>query len=130
MLRPLLLLFVVALGLNVAMIFLARPKHAPRNEAPVDQAPAEAAAPAPAPTEPPPADVRPQQTLAQVERIVAERNREARAEVERFRADGWQIVTDVAAPDRRVAALDKKLLKEGREEALRLQLASTTPSPD
>src|SRR5262249_5838357 len=55
---------------------------------------------------------------------VARRNEEGRAERARFEAAGWTIRT-TAPPESRLLALDPTLLRD-REEALRLQIESTT----
>ncbi|HKA88730.1 MAG TPA: hypothetical protein VKE22_13770 [Haliangiales bacterium] len=66
--------------------------------------------------------------LAEVERIVAERNRAAGKDEDAFRADGWTMVkTD--PPDARLTSYDPSLLAEGREDELRGQLTSTTAAP-
>jgi hypothetical protein len=82
--------------------------------------PAAAAAPAPTGTA--------SERLAAVERVIAERNREAGEETQRFIADGWEMVA-AEEPEHRLLAFDPALLAEGREEDLRIQLGSTTPTP-
>lgn len=66
--------------------------------------------------------------LARVEAVVAERNRAVGDESRRFIADGWEMVA-AAPPEARLMDLDPALLREGREEELRVQLASTVPLP-
>ena len=65
--------------------------------------------------------------LASVEETVAERNRASERERDVFRADGWEIVQGVEAPDARLTELDPSLIRDGREKDLRIQLASTVP---
>ena len=65
--------------------------------------------------------------LREVQRINAERNKAGEADKKAFRDDGWELVkTD--APDAKLVALDPALL-EGREDELRVQIASTVASP-
>jgi hypothetical protein len=66
--------------------------------------------------------------LAAVERVVAERNQDVGKDEQAFKAAGWQMV-DVPPPDERLTSSDPSLIAEGREQELRTQLASTTPSP-
>jgi hypothetical protein len=70
----------------------------------------------------------PEERLAEVERVIAERNAK-NTQTATFEKAGWKIVTDVAPPDRRLGAYDPALIKEGREKELRTQLASTVPLP-
>jgi hypothetical protein len=64
--------------------------------------------------------------LAAVEAEVARLNREAGEDRRAFAKAGWTS-TDAPPPDRALVGLDPKLVREGRENELRLQLASTTP---
>lgn len=65
--------------------------------------------------------------LARVERVVAERNKHNGEEERRFEQAGWKMVS-APPPDERVTSLDPSLIAEGREDELRVQAASTTPS--
>jgi hypothetical protein len=66
--------------------------------------------------------------LRETERIVAERNRDSQKERAAFAADGWDMVrTD--APDHALVGLDPALLA-GREDELRVQIASTVAGPE
>ena len=66
-------------------------------------------------------------SLRDVQRVVAERNQAGEADKKAFRDDGWELVkTD--APDARLVDFDPKLL-DGREDELRVQLASTVAAP-
>jgi hypothetical protein len=66
--------------------------------------------------------------LRQVQDEVAQKNREASKDREAFLNAGWEIVS-TAPPDHRVVGYDPKLLDEGREHDLKMQLLSTVPSP-
>jgi hypothetical protein len=69
-----------------------------------------------------------QQKLREVEALIAEKNREASKDRQAFLDDGWEMV-NVPAPDQRVVGYDPKLLDQGREQELRMQMASTVPAP-
>jgi hypothetical protein len=69
------------------------------------------------------------QKLREVQEIVSQKNREARADREAFVKDGWEMVS-VPPPDHRVIGYDPKLIATGREHDLQMQLLSTVPSPD
>lgn len=66
--------------------------------------------------------------LRQVQETVAQKNREASKDREAFQKAGWEIIS-TAPPDHRVVGYDPKLLDEGREQDLKMQLLSTVPSP-
>jgi len=86
-----------------------------------------ASAPTPAEPTPAPVGLDRSQSLTDVQRIVAERNRAAKKDEDAFRADGWQmVVTD--PPDHRVTSFDPALIARGREEDLRHQLVTTVPA--
>jgi hypothetical protein len=95
------------------------------------RAPAAPSAPAAAPdapsTEAPRGHVDADQ-LRRVQDTVAQKNREATKDRDAFLKAGWQMVS-TAPPDHRVVGYDPKLLKEGREHDLKMQLLSTVPSP-
>jgi hypothetical protein len=76
-----------------------------------------------------PADHADPKRLADVQAVVAQKNREAGQDREAFIKDGWQMVA-VAAPDHEVIGYDPKLIDSGRERELKMQLLSTVPSPD
>lgn len=107
---------------GVLGLWLSRARHASHPDAvePPGRAPAGAV------TDP----ARPAaERLADVERIVAERNRAAKQDEDAFVADGWTMVaTD--PPDRRLASYDPTLIPEGRERELRHQLTSTAGAPE
>jgi HEAT repeat protein len=63
-----------------------------------------------------------------VAETVAARNQASAAQAEAFRKAGWTMVA-TPAPDPRLLALDPSLLP-GREDELRVQIASTVPSPE
>lgn len=62
-----------------------------------------------------------------VEKTVAQRNAESHRDEEAFVRAGWTMVA-TAPPDPQLLALDPSLLN-GRERELRVQIASTLPSP-
>lgn len=66
--------------------------------------------------------------VAVVERIVAERNQHVGEETRKFEADGWTMVS-TPPPDDRLVNFDPGLVAAGREDELRVQLASTVPQP-
>jgi hypothetical protein len=112
------------LPLAVVGAWFVRTGHA---DAPPALAPAAPAAPAARRDVAPPASkVNPVQ-LAAVEQQVAARNKEAQQDREAFIAAGWTMV-NVPPPDDKLVNYNPALL-EGRENELRVQLASTTPSP-
>jgi hypothetical protein len=69
----------------------------------------------------------PADRLADVDRVVAERNRAAKKDEDAFKADGWTMVK-ADSPDARLTSFDPSLLAEGREVELRRQLTSTVGS--
>ena len=66
--------------------------------------------------------------LSAVQKFVAQKNAEARAQKEAFERDGWHL-DHAAPPDAKLIALDPSLLAT-READLRQQIATTTSSPD
>jgi hypothetical protein len=83
-----------------------------------------APAPAPAATV---ANAKPDPAAA-VQALVDAHNRALPHEADTFRADGWKIVS-APPPDGRLLRYDPELLLEGREQELRVQLASTVATP-
>ncbi len=73
------------------------------------------------------AAVSPAARLEEVERVVAERNKNVGKEERVFEADGWEMVS-APPPDPRVTSLDPSLIAEGREDELRVQVASVSPN--
>lgn len=65
--------------------------------------------------------------VAEVEATVKANNEAAKAEREKFVADGWTIVDGIPAPDTRLLAFDAAMLQID-PDALRVQLGSTTPN--
>jgi hypothetical protein len=118
--RSIVLLIAALVGLGGLWLSRARHPGHPDVAAPAGQAP-EGAVVDPRRT---PAD-----RLAEVERVVAERNRAAKQDEDAFVADGWTLVkTD--APDTRLTSFDPSLIAEGREVELRRQLTSTVGSAE
>src|SRR5688572_20463107 len=77
----------------------------------------------PATTLPAHADV-----VAAFDREVNERNKGVGDETRKFEAAGWEMVA-APPPDDRLLDFDPALLAQGREEELRVQLASTVAAP-
>src|SRR5438270_8028899 len=77
------------------------------------------------PAAPPPSAAGPDR-LPAVQKFVAQKNEESRAQREALAAQGWSLV-QAPPPDMRLTKLDPSLLN-GREAELRQQIASTTAS--
>jgi len=97
--------------------------------APADASPQAAAGMVPArgPAAAPPNAAGPGSSAAAVQKFVAQKNSE-NGDRERFVHEGWKLV-QTAPPDAQLVGLDPSLLREGREQELRVQMASTSASP-